>query len=770
MLTEMSNELRDAVWVRAAGMGAGARDRAQAAIFRLEVTLGARVRRAVMRISAADRYRFYVNGQSVLCGPRKGDKWNRYYETVDLAPYLIEGENYLTARVVSYAFESTATAQNAPLSVYVAEVGAALMCRGEIELEGGGALPLSTGEAPWTAGADASFSLDSTGAFYVGATERFAAARCLPWRRNAPLGLARAEEYFASGINSYGEFSPLQLKARAIPNMAEERMDFAGQLPNLEGEGGFQFEGGVAVIPAHTAKAVELDAGVLRTAYLRLAAKGEGGRVRIVYAERYFPKDEGAKKGPMRRDDRENGRITGFFDEIETAREETVFENFWFRTFRYVRIEVAAGEEPVLLRMPDFIQTGYPLAVAADLRFPDARMQRLWEISLHTLRCCMHETHEDCPYYEQLQYTLDTRLQMLFTYAVSGDTRMAENVLWDYHCSRLPDGMLQSRTPCTHTQVIPDFAIYWIFMLEEHYVQTGDDRLLRFYRPTMDGVLDYFDRHIGAQGLVENLGYWEFGDWVEQWDGNEGTPDATYRGPAALHNLTYALGLRAAARLMRVLSREAQPQEYDARADAICRQVKALCFDQERGVLREGPGFDQYTQHAQALAVLCGALQGEEAREAMRRAMGDEDMLTCTFPWQYTLLRALEKTDLYDLTQPLWEQYFSMLDRRLTTVPERPGETRSDCHAWSALPLYEYPRMLLGVQPAAPGWARIRVRPHAVGVDRLSGTVPTAKGDVRVSWRKEGGRMHVEVEGPDVPLTVEANARTYEAEHGRLSI
>ena len=115
------------------------------------------------------------------------------------------------------------------------------------------------------------------------------------------------------------------------------------------------------------------------------------------------------------------------------------------------------------------------------------------------------------------------------TYAVSGDTRMAENVLWDFRCSQLPDGILQSRTPCTHTQVIPDFSIYWIFMLEEFYWQTGRTDLIRFYRPVMDGVLD-FDRHIGPSGLAEKLGYWEFGDWVDKWDAHAGTPDATYAG------------------------------------------------------------------------------------------------------------------------------------------------------------------------------------------------------------------------------------------------
>lgn len=110
-----------------------------------------------------------------------------------------------------------------------------------------------------------------------------------------------------------------------------------------------------------------------------------------------------------------------------------------------------------------------------------------------------------------------------------------------------------------------------------------------------------------------------------------------------------------------------------------------------------------------------------------------------------------------------------MLDRDLTTVPERPGDTRSDCHAWSALPLYEYPRMLLGVQLDAPGWERIRVKPHALGLKELSGVVPTPKGEVRVGWHVEdNGQMHLCVQGPDVPLIIEVNGKTYYAEHGAM--
>lgn len=129
----------------------------------------------------------------------------------------------------------------------------------------------------------------------------------------------------------------------------------------------------------------------------------------------------------------------------------------------------------------------------------------------------MHETFEDCPYYEQMQYTMDTRLQMLFAYRVAADTGLARRTLFDFHASQLPSGILQSRCPSNSKQVIPAFALHWIFMLRDFYEQTGDAAQLRRYFGTMDGVLGYFRDHRGAHGLVENLGYWEFMDWVAQW-------------------------------------------------------------------------------------------------------------------------------------------------------------------------------------------------------------------------------------------------------------
>ena len=736
------------------------------AIFRLECNLPVPLPAglcAKLRISAEARYRLYINGSPIVSGPCKGDRWNHFYETLDITDKLVPGPNALAVRVVSFPPLECGVSSAGPLvqnpepfgtgSVVSTACDPCLIVDGAITALGKTLADLTTGQAPWTATENLSITWKHCpDALWFGASEDVDMSQIpVGWAGIEPLAWPAAQTRWTPSIDPWGEMEALLLKERPIPLLFEKPGTFRCAMPHRTD--GFPAFGIPGVIPPGETQTIELDAGELVTGYVSLNTRGgQGSVVKLVYAESYWQEAANGGMRKAQRDDWENGKIIGITDTVRPSGKEEQWESFWFRTFRFIRIEVTAGESPLEILGLSFIDTGYPLEAKTKINLPQPWLNKLWEVSLRTLQRCMHETYEDCPYYEQLQYTIDTRLQMLFTYAVSGDTRMARRTLWDYHCSLLPEGMMQSRYPCRYPQVIPVFSLYWVLMLEEYYIQTGDPSLVQLYRSSVDAVLDFFDRHIGALGLVENLGFWDFCDWSPEWMKNHGVPNAVLHGPAAVHNLVYSLALQCAARMSDTIGRPYLAAEYQNRAHEINRRVLDYCWDAGRGMLREGPSLAEFSRHTQTMAVLSGALDGTLAKEALRNARG-EDVLTTSFAWTFMEMRAYEKCGIYNETYPVWSRFQSSLAMGLTTLPETPADEnpRSDCHAWSAVPLYEFTHVWLGVRPGTPGWKTLLVQPHPIrGVTELQGEVTTPHGPANVAWKITGNRFFLRADLPAV--------------------
>lgn len=53
------------------------------------------------------------------------------------------------------------------------------------------------------------------------------------------------------------------------------------------------------------------------------------------------------------------------------------------------------------------VQVNYPIGVKAEWKEPAMKEnEKIWEVSIRTLRNCMFDGYSDCPFYEQLQYAL----------------------------------------------------------------------------------------------------------------------------------------------------------------------------------------------------------------------------------------------------------------------------------------------------------------------------------------------------------------------------
>jgi hypothetical protein len=98
-----------------------------------------------------------------------------------------------------------------------------------------------------------------------------------------------------------------------------------------------------------------------------------------------------------------------------------------------------------------------------------------------------------------------------------------------------------------------------------------------------------------------------------------------------------------------------------------------------------------------------------------------------------------------------------MLDLHCTTWCENPDSPRSECHAWSSAPAYEFSAMVLGVYPTADGYKTVRIRPdfqtHAL--TWAKGSVPTPQGNILVEWKKSDGEIELSVTLPNTDMQAE---------------
>jgi hypothetical protein len=77
-----------------------------------------------------------------------------------------------------------------------------------------------------------------------------------------------------------------------------------------------------------------------------------------------------------------------------------------------------------------------------------------------------------------------------------------------------------------------------------------------------------------------------------------------------------------------------------------------------------------------------------------------------------------------------------MLALGLTTTPEKPPPSRTDSHAWAAHPNYGLLATVLGIRPAAPGFASVVISPNLGSLQEAEGQMPHPLGDIYVSLRR----------------------------------
>lgn len=721
-----------------------------------------------LKISADTRYKLYVNGVFAEFGPARGDSRVWYFDETDIAPWLREGENVIAVEVLRYplAYRSGnfGMHRTATPGLFVEEIVPSGAAQSGLGL---------SADSTWKCMEAAQFSIlrEAPGfAPLMYLEEQYGDPEAKGWKLPGyqDASWESAAAYNVMEINA--AYCPGDLHARPIPYMKKEKSRFLGLVPKYppkeEAEWNACLSGkGTVRVPAGRTVTVEINAGEEMCGYLSLRMRGgQGTRIRILTSEGYVQKERSGDRQLPRKGDRcdwVNGVMDGYADLYHVGgfgeeNADEVYEPFWFRTFRFVQLEIQAAEEDCIITGFDYLETGYPLEVITHAEGSDDTFASIWDISLRTLKRCMHETYMDCPFYEQLQYAMDARNEILYTYMISADDRLARQCMDDFRRSQRADGMINCCYPHYGPNVIPGFSIYYIMMVYDHMMYFGDKKLVRHHMAAIDQILEYFDNHLESRGIVGRTGgmiferYWSFIDWALPWDKTVGMPPSGLKGPITMESLLYIMGLQHAAKLCEYIGRYDTAREYMDRAESVQKAVNAYCRDEE-GIYLDGPGVYEYSQHCQVFAVLTDTVSLAEGRKLLGKTLKEQEKYAqCSVSMTPYLFQALAKADLYEETCKLWDIWRNMVRDNLTTCVENDIDGRSDCHAWGSLILYELPAVILGVRPAAPGFERLQIAPTPGYLSWAKGEVATKWGVVRVSWEKQpDGNFKLEYHVPE---------------------
>ncbi len=745
--------------------GAGAQDYG-VYHFQKEVELDAVPADFVVHVTGDNRYKLYVNGTLVSLGPAKGDATHWNYETVDLAPWLKAGKNEISALVYHEGPQKPDSQ---------ASVSAGFLLQGE-----GNARGLYT-DRSWKCRKDEAYSPLRpvvSGYYVAGPGEQVDFSKKSEEWVDARQGPAGEPKNVLSSNQGDGHNlmpSPLPQMERTPQRLAAVRKAEGVKVP-----AGF-LEGTAALtIPANTKAELLLDNGVLTNAYFNVALKGgKGGRLALGYAESLYipapqsdrpdlppgmrmediPEDVRAQFASRPRAPRTIGK--GNRNEVDgkvfMGREDILLpdggEHAWttlaWRTYRYVRVQVETAADPLTIRSISGTFTGYPFALAAKLDSDDAELQKMLEIGWRTARLCAVETYMDCPYYEQLQYLGDTRIQALVTLYNAADDRLVKNFLRLADMSRNVDGITKSRYPTTIPQYIQPYALSYIYALHDYLMYGADTDFVLDLVPGAEQIIRYFERYRLPDGRVRNLPGWNFSDWVNDkpsW--NYGAPLRGADGCSINMDLQLLYAYQMMADLEEARGNTWQAGEYRASAAKLAKGVKDAYWNPARGLFADRAEKDNYSQHGNALAILCGIV--DDPATLAQKLLTDDSLAQCTIYYKFYLHEAFVKAGLGDDYLKWLDTWRENIAMGLTTWGEDANVfgTRSDCHAWGASPNIEFFRTVLGIDSDAVAFKRVRIEPHLGDLQEIGGTMPHPAGEISVHYKVKGGKLQVEVTLP----------------------
>ncbi len=354
---------------------------------------------------------------------------------------------------------------------------------------------------------------------------------------------------------------------------------------------------------------------------------------------------------------------------------------------RYIQFEV---KHPVKIEYFTLRPVMYPVNVVP-YKFENPLHNRIYQTSVHTLKCCMHAHYEDCPWREQALYALDSRNQMLCGYVAFKEYDYARYNLVLLSRSYIKELKVLNLTyPRDAHLPIPFFSLAYVLQVAEYVKASGDFSLYNQVKPVVDGIMQGFSDRIDENGLIANLPYpfWNFYEWTDgnhnEWEiGRKSTDD---------YVITYNLIINAmyvyVSGFYDFLT--GKTTDLSHMKTAIYKKF----YRADKGLFINSDRDGNFSVLANVMAVLCGAGDRAVTQKVIDERENLVDISLSMNGFLYSALLLADENFKDYIISDIESKYGYMLDNGATTFWETiKGSVDFDnagslCHGWSALPVY----------------------------------------------------------------------------------
>lgn len=420
--------------------------------------------------------------------------------------------------------------------------------------------------------------------------------------------------------------------------------------------------------------------------------------------------------------------------------------------FRYAEVEGLHAP----LAAHDAYQTAahYPFDDgAARFTSSDPALNEVWELCRYTMKATSF-----CGLYvdgdrERLPYEADAYINQLGHYACDREFTLARYT-HEYLIQRptwptewFLQSVLIAWNDCLYSGDPDSLAAFYDDLTAKTLEALArPDGLISTVEPTVPEAVQASVHHLPRVRKIEDIVDWPPGER----DGYEMRPVNT------VVNAFHYAALEHMARIAAALDRVADANTYRAKAARVRDAVNEALFDPAAGLYVDGEGSAHHSLHANLFPLALGVVPEERITRVARFVAGKG--MACSVYGAQFLLDALYEAGEADAALSLLT---ATGDRGWLHMRRTVGSTMTleawDAkykpnldwnHAWGAAPANIIPRRLMGIEPRAPGFHRLRIRPQPGSLRHADLLLPTVRGTMRVAFDNAPDRFMLEVTLP----------------------